>query len=206
MNKDRKVNRWVNLFGEPGQHGDVVRVGFGSGKCYLEITNDGFPNPGASGGMLVPIPGNVVKGNRLDARKFVEFYSSVYPGGVPIFDFSDPIWIYEPTPTRPAGNIEVIQHLSTEETKFNGGYSFEKALVKREVVKAEDAYYIRVTEYQCSSEANGRPVYSYTESYHLCLITDEKIRHKLVTADSGLHFAVKTPAYRYKGSGTGVLF
>lgn len=100
----------------------------------------------------------------------------------------------------------MIQHLSTEENKYNGGFSFEKTLVKREVIKVEDVYYIRVTEYRCASEANGRPVYSYTESYHLCFITDEKIRHKLITADSGLKFAAKTAAYRYEERGTGVLF
>jgi len=70
--------------------------------------------------------------------------------------------------------------------------------VKREVVKAEDATYIRVTEYQCSAEANGRPVYSYTESYHVCYLTEEKVRLKLLTADSGLRFAAKSPAYRYE--------
>lgn len=204
--KTPTVTRWVNLSGEPGQHGDVIRFGFGEGQCYLEITNDGFPNPGASGGMMVPVPEGIVMGSKLDARKFMEFYRSVYPGGHPIYDFSDPIWIYEPTPGRPAGSIEVVQHLSTKENKQNGAFDFEKQFVKREMVKAEDAYYIRITEYQCSAEANGRPVYSYTENYHVCGIANEALRLKLLTADSGLDFAAKTPAYRYEEQGTGVLF
>lgn len=204
--KSEKVTRWVNLSGEHGQHGDVIRIGFGDTKCYLEITNDGFPNPGASGGMLVPVPGDIVAGGRLDARKFMKFYRCVYPGGSEICDFSAPIWIYEPTPGRPAGSIAVIQQLSTEETKHNGPFDFEKTLVKRDVVKAEDTTYIRITEYQCSAEANGRPVYSYTESYHVCNFAEEKIRQKLLTADSGLAYAAKSPAYRYEERGTGVLF
>lgn len=114
--------------------------------------------------------------------------------------------IYEPATGRPAGNIEILQHLSTTETKQNGAFDFEKTLEKREFVKAEDGYYIRVTEYQCSAEANGRPVYSYTESYHVCNLREEKMRQKLLTADSGLDVTAKSAAYRYEESGTGVLF
>lgn len=200
------MTRWVNLIGKPGEHGDVIRIGFGDTKSYLEITNDGFPNPGASGGMILPIPDGIVRGTKVDARKFLKFYRSVYPGGSQFYDFSDPIWIYEPTPGRPEGNIVVVQHLSTKERNQNGVFDFEKQFVKREVVAAGNATYIRVTEYRCSAEANGRPVYSYTESYHVCNSAEEKLRLKLLTADSGLHFAAKSAAYQYEERGTGVLF
>ena len=198
------IHKWVNLIGKPGMHGDVIRIGFGNGKWYLEVTNDGYPNRMAGGGFIKRIPSDVAIGKRLDARKFLQFYHSVFD--VELDDFSDPIWIYEPIAGRPQGNIEVVQHLSTKENKADKGYSFEKTIEKREVVKAEDKFYIRVTKYNCTTEANGRPEYSYTENYHVCHLIDEGYRRKFLTADSGLDFAAKSAAYRYVERGTGSLF
>lgn len=200
-NEMRSVKKWVNILGKPGDHGDVVRIGFGAGKCYLEITNDGFPY-GNAGGFVSTIPGDVVRGKRLDARKFEQFYRSVYPGGEAIDDYSDPIWIYEPTPGRPDGNIEILKHLSQTEKGEDTGFSFERSFEKRDVVKVGDQVYLCVTNYACSAEANGRPVYTLTEHYHL---TDVSCI-PLMTAESGLRFAIKSAAYRYEESGNGALF
>ena len=117
-------------------------------------------------------------------------------------DYSDPIWIYEPTPGRPDGNIEVLKHLSTTENREDVAFDFEKTLAKRDVVKGGNQIYLRVTNYQCYAEANGRPVYTFTEDYHL---TDASMI-PLLTAESGLRFAIKSAAYRYEERGTGVLF
>ena len=198
-----EIKNWVVLWGQPGGR-EVCRVGFAGGKCYLEYQNDGFPNPGAGGGFWREIPQEVVCGKKLDARKFNKFLHSILDEE--IRDFSDPIWIYEPEHGRPLGEIRVVQHLSTVEEKDDGNFSFEKTLVKREVVLVEGTYYIRVTQYRCSAENNGRPVYSYVENYHYCLIPDEAMRVKLVTAESGLNFAAKSASYRYEENGTGVIF
>lgn len=203
--KSQKVTRWMNLIGEPGQHGDVIRLGFGDGKCYLEITNDGFPH-GNAGGMMLPIPDGIVIGSRLDARKFLEFYRSVYPSGVPIDDFTDRIWFYQPTPGRPEGTVEVIRELGTEERDIGAAFSFEKAFIKRDLVKVGGQMYLRITDYQCDSGANGRPLYSLIEDYHVLYLSDEKIALQLLTPENGLRYAAKSPAYRYAKYDTGVLF
>ncbi len=203
--KSQKVTRWMNLIGEPGQHGDLIRLGFGDGKCYLEITNDGFPH-GNAGGMMLPIPDGIVIGSRLDARKFLEFYRSVYPGGVPIDDFTDRIWFYQPTPGRPEGTVEVIRELGTEERDIGAAFSFEKAFIKRDLVKVGGQMYLRITDYQCDSGANGRPLYSLIEDYHVLYLSDEKIALQLLTPENGLRYAAKSPAYRYAKYDTGVLF
>lgn len=203
--KSPKVTRWVNLIGEPGQHGDVIRIGFGDGKCYLEITNDGFPH-GNAGGMMVPVPGDVIAGSRLDARKFLEFYRSIYPGGVPIDDFTDRIWFYLPTPGRPEGTVELIKELGTEDRKEGAAFSFEKTVIKRDLVKVGGQLYLRITNYECSSGGNGRPLYSLLEDYHVLYLSDVKIALQLLTPENGLRYAAKSPAYRYAEYDTGVLF
>ena len=203
--KSKKVTRWVNLIGKPGQHGDVIRIGFGDGKCYLEITNDGFPH-GNAGGMLVPVPEDIVRGSKLDARKFVEFYRSVYPCGAPIDDFTDRIWFYQPTPGRPEGTVELIMELSAEKRDIGAAFNFEKAFIKRDLVKAGEQLYLRITDYQCDSGANGRPLYSLIEDYHVFYIADIQIALKLLSSKRGLAYAAKSPAYRYVERGTGVLF
>lgn len=204
-NKPAKINRWVNLIGKPGEHGDVIRIGFGEGKCFLEITNDGFPHGGA-GGMKLPVPGDIIVGSRLDARKFLEFYRSVYPGGTPIDDFTDRIWFYQPTPGRPEGTVEVIRHLGTEESRAGAAFSFEKTVIKRELVQAGDQLYLRITDYDCSSGANGRPLYSLIENYHVLYLNDAQTALRILTPENGLRYAAKSPAYRYVKHDTGVLF
>lgn len=203
--KSKKVTRWVNLIGEPGHHGDVIRIGFGDGKCFLEITNDGFPH-GNAGGMMVPVPGDVIVGSRLDARKFLEFYRSVYPGGTPIDDFTDRIWFYQPASGRPEGTVELIKELGMEERDIGAAFSFEKAFIKRDLVKIGGRMYLRITDYQCDSGGNGRPLYSLIEDYHVLYLSDEKIALQLLTPENGLRYAAKSPAYRYVEHGTGVLY
>lgn len=203
--KSRKVTRWVNLIGEPGQHGDVIRIGFGDGKCYLEITNDGFPH-GNAGGMKVTVPSDVIVGSRLDARKFLEFYRSVYPGGTPIDDFTNRIWFYQPSSGRPEGTVELIKELGTEDRKEGAAFSFEKTVIKRDLVKVGGQLYLRITNYECSSGANGRPLYSLIEDYHVLYLSDVKIALQLLPPENGLRYAAKSPAYRYVQHDTGVLF
>ena len=205
-NKSQKINRWVNLIGEPGQHGDVIRIGFGDGKCFLEITNDGFPNSGASGGMMVPVPEGVVRGSRLDARKFLEFYRSVYPDGVPIDDFTDRIWFYQPASGRPEGTVELIRELGTEERDIGAAFSFEKAFIKRDLVKVGGRMYLRITDYQCDSGGNGRPLYSLIEDYHVFYLSNLKLVSQRLNPEKPLAYAAKSAAYRYVERGTGVLF
>lgn len=203
--KSKKVTRWVNLISEPGHHGDVIRIGFGDGKCFLEITNDGFPH-GNAGGMMAPVPGDVIVGSRLDARKFLEFYRSVYPGGTPIDDFTDRIWFYQPASGRPEGTVELIRELGTEERDIGAAFGFEKAFIKRDLVKVGGRMYLRITDYQCDSGGNGRPLYSLIEDYHVLYLSDEKIALQLLTPENGLRYAAKSPAYRYVEHGTGVLY
>lgn len=203
--KSQKVNRWVNLIGKPGEHGDVIRIGFGDGKCYLEITNDGFPH-GNAGGMMLPIPDGIVVGSRLDARKFLEFYRSVYPGGTPIDDFTDRIWFYRPTPGRPGSTVELIKGLGTEERRDGAAFSFEKTVIKRDLVKVGGQMYLRITDYECSSGANGRPLYSLIEDYHVLYLHDAQTALQLLTPENGLRYAAKSPAYRYVKHDTGVLY
>ena len=111
-----------------------------------------------------------------------------------------------PAPGRPADKIEVIRLLSTTEDKDDSAFSFEKTLVKREVVKAGGRYYIRATDYQCASGTNGRPIYTLFEDYYECKLTNEEQIQRLITEDKEMDFAFKMPAYRYKEGGTGVLF
>ena len=202
--KPAKINRWVNLIGQPGEHGDVIRIGFGDGKCWLEITNDGFPH-GNAGGMRIPVPGDVIVGSRLDARKFLEFYRSVYPGGTPIDDFTDRIWFYRPTPGRPEGSVEAIKELSVEERRDGAAFSFEKRVIRRELVQAGDQLYLRITDYDCSSGANGRPLYSLIEDYHVLYLNDVQTALRILTPENGMRYAAKSPAYRYVKHDTGVL-
>lgn len=202
--KSQKVTRSVNLIGGPGQHGDVIRIGFGDGKCYLEITNDGFPH-GNAGSMMVPVPGDVIVGSRLDARKFMEFYHSVYPGGPDIYDFSAPIWIYQPAPGRPEGTVELIRELGTEERDIGAAFSFEKAFIKRDLVKVGGRMYLRITDYQCDSGGNGRPLYSLIEDYHVFYLSNLKLVSQRLNPET-LAYAAKSAAYRYVERGTGVLY
>lgn len=203
--KSKKVTRWVNLIGEPGQHGDVIRIGFGDGKCYLEIKNDGFPHGGA-GGMLLPVPEEVILGRKLDARKFLEFYRSVYPGGTPIDDFTDRIWFYQPASGRPEGTVELIRELGTEERDIGAAFSFEKAFIKRDLVKVGGRMYLRITDYQCDSGGNGRPLYSLIEDYHVFYLSNLKMVSQLLNPEKPLAYAAKSAAYRYVERGTGVLY
>lgn len=70
------------------------------------------------------------------------------------------------------------------------------------VVKVGDQIYFCVTDYVCSAEANGRPVYTLTENYHLTYASCIP----LMTAESGLKFAIKSASYRYEERGNGALF
>ncbi len=72
----------------------------------------------------------------------------------------------EPIKGRPVGNIEVLRQLSYIEEDVHSSYSFEKAFVKVDLVRTAVQFFLRKTDYSCSAENNGRPVYYLTEEYY----------------------------------------
>lgn len=74
--------------------------------------------------------------------------------------------VEEPIKGRPVGTIEVLRELSYAEEDINSSYSFEKAFVKVDLVRTAVQFFLRKTDYSCSAENNGRPVYYLTEEYY----------------------------------------
>ena len=74
--------------------------------------------------------------------------------------------VSEPIKGRPIGTIELIRELSYVEEDVNSSYSFEKAFVKVDLVRTAVQFFLRKTDYACSAENNGRPVYYLTEEYY----------------------------------------
>ena len=72
----------------------------------------------------------------------------------------------EPIKGRPVGTIEVLRELNYTEEDVNSSYSFEKAFVKVELVRTAVQFFLRKTDYSCSAENNGRPVYYLMEEYY----------------------------------------
>ena len=72
----------------------------------------------------------------------------------------------EPIKGRPVGTIEVLRELSYIEEDVDSSYSFEKAFVKVDLVRTAVQFFLRKTDYSCSAENNGRPVYYLTEEYY----------------------------------------
>lgn len=107
-----------------------------------------------------------------------------------------------PIPGRPEGVIEVIRHLSATENKATAAFSFEKSVIKKEVVRAGHQFYLRLTDYDCSSGANGRPMYSLFEYYHALSAETAS----LISSDIDPWPDKKKADYLYKDYGTGVLF
>ena len=75
----------------------------------------------------------------------------------------------EPIKGRPVGTIEVLRELSYTEEDVNSSYSFEKAFEKWDLVRTAVQFFLRKTDYSCSAENNGRPVYYLTEEYYRVL-------------------------------------
>ena len=72
----------------------------------------------------------------------------------------------DPIKGRPIGTIELIRELSYVEEDANSSYSFEKAFVRVDLVRTAVQFFLRKTDYSCSAENNGRPVYYLTEEYY----------------------------------------
>ena len=72
----------------------------------------------------------------------------------------------EPVKGRPIGTIELLRELSYAEEDVHSSYSFEKAFVKVDLVRTAVQFFLRKTDYSCSAENNGRPVYYLTEEYY----------------------------------------
>lgn len=105
-------------------------------------------------------------------------------------------------PGRPEGDISVVQTLCDECNTDGAAFAFEKEIRQVEVVRTETAWYIRDLEYSCSSGANGRPLYWLREDYY---VIPEAVCAE-VSAENWKEKAEKTPDFRYKEFGTGVLF
>lgn len=127
-------------------------------------------------------------------------------GSTLILCFIDRIWFYRPTPGRPEGTVELIKQLGAEERRDGAAFSFEKTVIKRDLVQAGGQLYLRITNYDCSSGANGHPLYSLIEDYHVFYLNDAQTALQLLTPENGLRYAAKSPAYRYVKYDTGVLF
>jgi len=108
----------------------------------------------------------------------------------------------EPIKGRPVGTIEVLRELSYTEEDINSSYSFEKAFVKVDLVRTAVQCFLRKTDYSCSAENNGRPVYYLTEEYYRVLPSqcDEigEGNWKEMVSDS--------PAFCYRECREGVLY
>lgn len=66
--------------------------------------------------------------------------------------------------------------------------------------------YLRITDYQCDSGGNGRPLYSLIEDYHVFYLSNLKMVSQLQDPEKLLAYAAKSAAYRYVERGTGVLY
>ena len=110
--------------------------------------------------------------------------------------------VSEPIKGRPVGTIEVLRELSYTEEDINSSYSFEKAFVKVDLVRTAVQFFLRKTDYSCSAENNGRPVYYLTEEYYRVLPSQcEEIREgnwKEMVSDS--------PAFCYRECREGALY
>lgn len=107
-----------------------------------------------------------------------------------------------PIPGRPEGVIEVIRQLSATENKDTAAFSFEKSVIKKEVVRVGNQFYFRLTDYDCSAGANGRPLYALFEYYHA--LSAEAVC--LISSGSEPWPDKKKADYLYEDHGTGVLF
>ena len=108
----------------------------------------------------------------------------------------------EPIKGRPVGTIEVLRELSYIEEDVNSSYSFEKAFVKVDLVRTAVQFFLRKTDYSCSAENNGRPVYYLTEEYYRvspsqCEGIGESTWKDMVS---------DSPAFRYRESREGALY
>lgn len=73
---------------------------------------------------------------------------------------------------RPEEPISVIRPLSEECSKDGAYYSFEQSTREVTLVRNRKHHFVRVKEYSCTAEANGRPVSSLTETYYQVSTTD----------------------------------
>ena len=202
----RNINdvEWRWLWGAPGMHGDLVRVGRLNDKYYLEISNDGYPNRMAAGGIDYEIPAEMIQtqGDKrlLKTKEVEDFYRSILPQG-PDLEYALCDW-FRTEQGRPE-EMQVVRVLSAEE-KPSGGAAmpFEKKVRRIELVRAGQMHYVCEMTYGCTAEANGRPLYHLTECYHG--IQSGRIKH--LTADNWAEKAEKHVAYIFHEVDNGVRF
>ncbi len=202
----RNINdvEWRWLWGAPGMHGDLVRVGRLGNKYYLEISNDGYPNRMAAGGIDYEIPAEMIVvqgGKRLLKTKEVEaFYRSLLPQG-PELEYALCDWFWT-EPGRPE-KVQVIHVLLAEETPCrSAAMDFEKKVHRIELVRAGWMHYVCEMTYGCTAEANGRPLYHLTECYYG--VQSGRVKH--LTADNWSEKAEKHVAYLFHEVDYGVRF
>lgn len=102
-------------------------------------------------------------------------------------------------PGRPSGEIQVIRHICGEEDRSGTFFAFERTLTATELVKAGERYFIRVTDYRCTAEANGRPVSSLEEKYY-------EIPSSQITQEQLSALTSRKPDYVYHKFESGVMF
>lgn len=102
---------------------------------------------------------------------------------------------------RPEEPITEIRRLSEERRKDGAYDSFEESTREVTLVRSRKEYFVRVTEYNCTAEANGRPVSSLTESYYQV----STVNVKGITGENWKENVEKPCAYTNHWVGEGVV-
>lgn len=108
----------------------------------------------------------------------------------------------EPIKGRPVGTIEVLRELSYIEEDINSSYSFEKAFVKVDLVRTAVQFFLRKTDYSCSAENNGRPVYYLEEEYYR--VSPSQCEE--IGEENWKDMVSDSPAFCYKECDVGALY
>lgn len=189
-------SEWVLLAGHPSGHGDQVSIGKSDGGYILRITNDGYPNRMAGGGIDYAVPASILRNGKLDRRKLEAFYLQKFPGG-PALQFGNSSW-FSPAEPMPQGTPTVLKELHREfAPDANAFYSFEGNTTLAELVLWEGSHYLRVSEIHCTAGNNSRPVWT-REDFFFSLSTAEAGK---VSAANWKDFTQKSPAWTQHSSG-----
>lgn len=156
---------WMLLSGHPSGHGDQVSIGKSDSGYILRITNDGYPNRMAGGGIDYAVPASILRNGKLDRRKLEAFYLQKCPDG-PALHFGNCSW-FSPAEPMPQGVPTVLKELHLEFTPdTNAFYSFEGNTTMAELVLWEGSHYLRFSEIHCTAGNNSRPVRTRKDAYH----------------------------------------
>ena len=156
---------WVLLAGHSSGHGDQISIGKSDSGYILRITNDGYPNRMAGGGIDYAVPAGILRNGKLDRQKLEAFYRQKFPDG-PALRFENCGW-FSPAKPMPQGVPTVLKELHREFTPdANAFYSFEGTTTLAELVLWEGSHYLRICEIQCTAGNNSRPVETRKDAFH----------------------------------------